>query len=63
MNGRQPLHQALQVPNVEGRLSDTILLDMWEKWVMLATMAGISCLMRATSAMCSAPVAADFESL
>ena len=39
---------ALRVPNVEGRLSDTILLDMWEKWVMLATMAGISCLMRAT---------------
>ncbi len=32
----------------EFRASDDILLDMWEKWVFLATLAGITCLMRAT---------------
>jgi 2-dehydropantoate 2-reductase len=27
--------------------SETVMLDMWEKWCMLATIAGMSCLMRA----------------
>jgi 2-dehydropantoate 2-reductase len=31
----------------EGRLSKDIILEMWEKWVFLATLAGITCLMRA----------------
>jgi 2-dehydropantoate 2-reductase len=31
----------------ESRLSDTILQEMWEKWVLISTMAGITCLMRA----------------
>jgi len=31
----------------EPRLSTTILQEMWEKWVLIATMAGITCLMRA----------------
>jgi len=31
-----------------GRLSDAILQEMWEKWVFIATVAGITCLMRAT---------------
>lgn len=30
------------------RASETILQDMWEKWVFLATLAGITCLMRAS---------------
>jgi 2-dehydropantoate 2-reductase len=30
------------------RASDTIVLDMWEKWVLLATLAGMTCLMRGT---------------
>jgi 2-dehydropantoate 2-reductase len=30
------------------RLSNTILQDMWEKWVFIATCAGITCLMRST---------------
>jgi 2-dehydropantoate 2-reductase len=30
----------------ELRTSSLILLEMWEKWVFLATLAGISCLMR-----------------
>jgi 2-dehydropantoate 2-reductase len=31
----------------ESRLSKTILQEMWEKWVLIATMAGSNCLMRA----------------
>jgi 2-dehydropantoate 2-reductase len=32
--------------NFKGQASGTILQDMWEKWVMLATLAGMTCLMR-----------------
>ena len=32
---------------VDAKLSDAIILDMWEKWVMLATLAAATCLMRA----------------
>jgi 2-dehydropantoate 2-reductase len=31
----------------ESRLSRAIVQDMWEKWVLIATSAGINCLMRA----------------
>jgi 2-dehydropantoate 2-reductase len=31
----------------EARLSETIVQEMWEKWVFLATLAGSTCLMRA----------------
>jgi len=33
--------------NFEARLSRAILQEMWEKWVLIATMAGSNCLMRA----------------
>jgi 2-dehydropantoate 2-reductase len=33
--------------NFEPQLSVQILQDMWEKWIFIATMAGITCLMRA----------------
>jgi 2-dehydropantoate 2-reductase len=33
--------------NFESRLSKAILQEMWEKWVFIATVAGITCLMRA----------------
>ena len=33
--------------NFESRLSKAILQEMWEKWVLIATMAGSNCLMRA----------------
>jgi 2-dehydropantoate 2-reductase len=33
--------------NFQSRLSKTILHEMWEKWVLIATMAGSNCLMRA----------------
>ena len=32
----------------DGRASAEILLEMWEKWVFIASAAGITCLMRAT---------------
>jgi 2-dehydropantoate 2-reductase len=32
----------------EPQLSTTIVQDMWEKWIFIATMAGITCLMRAS---------------
>ena len=32
----------------EARLSDEIRLEMWEKWVFIASAAGIGCLMRAS---------------
>jgi 2-dehydropantoate 2-reductase len=31
----------------DARLSETIRQDMWEKWIFIATAAGITCLMRA----------------
>jgi len=34
----------------ETRLTDSILLEMWEKWVFIATAAGITCLMRSSIA-------------
>jgi 2-dehydropantoate 2-reductase len=33
--------------NFDSRLSKAILHEMWEKWVLIATMAGSNCLMRA----------------
>jgi Ketopantoate reductase PanE/ApbA C terminal len=38
---------ALSGARFEARLSETILQEMWEKWVFIATGAGITCLMRA----------------
>jgi 2-dehydropantoate 2-reductase len=32
----------------DSRASSAIVLEMWEKWVFLATLAGITCLMRAS---------------
>jgi 2-dehydropantoate 2-reductase len=39
--------QAMQGVAFDARASGTILQDMWDKWVFLATLAGITCLMRA----------------
>jgi 2-dehydropantoate 2-reductase len=43
----------------ESRPSNAILQEMWEKWVLIAAMAGISCLMRATVGDIVAAGAAD----
>jgi len=38
---------ALAVAGFDSRLSEAIMQEMWEKWVFIATVAGITCLMRA----------------
>ena len=42
------LETLLQVPGIDARASETIMHDMWEKFVQLSTVAGITCLMRAS---------------
>lgn len=39
--------ESMSKARFEARLSTTILQDMWDKWVFLASLAGITCLMRA----------------
>ena len=41
------ISKAMQRVKFDARASNTILQDMWDKWVFLATLAGITCLMRA----------------
>src|ERR1700730_15763179 len=43
----------------EAHLSTAILQEMWEKWVLISTMAGITCLMRAPVGDIVAANAAD----
>jgi 2-dehydropantoate 2-reductase len=43
----------------DARLSETILQEMWEKWVFIATAAGLTCLMRASIGDIVAAGAAD----
>jgi 2-dehydropantoate 2-reductase len=43
----EAIASAFSGANFESRLSKTILQEMWEKWVLIATMAGSNCLMRA----------------
>jgi 2-dehydropantoate 2-reductase len=44
----------------DAHASTTILLDMWEKWVFLATLAGGTCLMRGAIGDIAAAGGADF---
>ncbi len=50
---------ALSVAGFESRLSEAIVQEMWEKWVFIATGAGITCLMRAAIGDIVAAGAAD----
>src|SRR5713226_573542 len=43
----EAIASALSSAGFEARLSEAILQEMWEKWVFIATGAGITCLMRA----------------
>jgi 2-dehydropantoate 2-reductase len=43
----EAVNESFSGANFEAQLSLHILHDMWEKWVFIATMAGITCLMRA----------------
>jgi 2-dehydropantoate 2-reductase len=40
------LNEAMQGARFEARTSDNILQDMWEKWVLLASLGAATCLMR-----------------
>jgi 2-dehydropantoate 2-reductase len=42
------LHEVVQGAGFAARASSVIMLEMWEKWVMLATLGGITCLLRGT---------------
>ena len=41
------LHQVMQGAAFEARTSDNLLQEMWEKWVLLASLGAVTCLMRA----------------
>jgi 2-dehydropantoate 2-reductase len=44
----EAVSEAFAGTKIEPQLSTAILQDMWEKWIFIATMAGITCLMRAS---------------
>src|SRR4029450_3384896 len=44
----QTLHATLQGAGFDARLSTDIMQAMWEKWVQLASLGAITCLMRGT---------------
>jgi 2-dehydropantoate 2-reductase len=55
------LDAVMQGAGFDARLSRTIEQEMWEKWVLLATIGGITCLMRGTIGdVAAAPNGAEF---
>src|SRR5580658_6820576 len=40
------LHQFMQGAGFEARISESIALEMWQKWTLLATLGGATCVMR-----------------
>jgi 2-dehydropantoate 2-reductase len=66
MNGEntpriQALDAFMQNAGFDARLSPVIEREMWEKWVLLASLGGINCLMRGSiGAVAAAPGGADF---
>jgi 2-dehydropantoate 2-reductase len=55
------LDAQLQNAGFKAQATDTILLRMWEKWVLLATVGGVTCLMRGTvGEVEAAPGGAEF---
>lgn len=44
----EAVNQALSGAKMDAQLSTQILQDMWEKWIFIASLAGITCLMRAS---------------
>jgi 2-dehydropantoate 2-reductase len=55
----EAIAKAFSGARFETRLSRTIMQDMWEKWTLIATTAGINCLMRANVGDIVAAGAAD----
>jgi 2-dehydropantoate 2-reductase len=57
----QELDRFMQGAGFDAKLSTDIARDMWEKWIFLATMGGITCLMRGTiGEIEAAPGGVDF---
>ncbi len=55
------LDGVMQGAGFNARLSSDILQDMWNKWMMLATLAGVTCLMRGSiGEIVAAPGGRDF---
>jgi 2-dehydropantoate 2-reductase len=46
--GVEALDRALKQGKFDARLSRTIMLEMWEKFVLLCSLAGMTCLLRST---------------
>jgi 2-dehydropantoate 2-reductase len=58
----QTLHATLQGAGFDARLSTDIMQQMWEKWVQLASLGAITCLMRGTiGEIVAAPGGADLS--
>jgi 2-dehydropantoate 2-reductase len=58
----QTLHATLQGAGFDARLSTDIMQAMWEKWVQLASLGAITCLMRGTiGEIVAAPGGADLS--
>ncbi len=56
------LDEVMQGAGFDARLSRTIEREMWEKWVLLATIGGITCLMRGNIGdIARAPGGTDFS--
>jgi 2-dehydropantoate 2-reductase len=56
------LDEVMQGAKFDARLSRTIEREMWEKWVLLATIGGINCLMRGNIGdIARAPGGTDFS--
>ena len=56
------LDEAMRGAGFDARLSRTIEREMWEKWVLLATIGGITCLMRGNvGEIEAAPGGVDFS--
>ena len=55
----EAIASAMSGARFDARLSEEIRQDMWEKWLFIATAAGITCLMRAAIGDIAAAGAAD----
>ena len=55
----QAIASVLSGARFDARLSEAILQEMWEKWILIAALAGITCLMRAAIGDIVAAGAAD----
>ncbi len=59
----EKLHEFISASGFDARISPNIQRDMWEKWILLAAVGGITCVMRGTiGAIEAVPSGASFAS-